>query len=30
MKKIKKPVSVLLSLMMVIGLFLVVPFTAGA
>ena len=30
MKKIKKPVSVLLALMMVVGLFSIVPFTASA
>ena len=30
MNKIKKPISILLSLMMVVGLFSAVPFTAGA
>ena len=30
MKKIKKPISVLLAMMMVVSLFAIVPFTAGA
>ena len=30
MRKFKKPVSVLLSLVMVLGMFAVVPFTVGA
>ncbi len=30
MKKIKKPISVLLAMLMVVSLFMIVPFTAGA